>query len=227
MRIGWLLFALASCLASPGCSLFVTAARDLTYEAKLRVQECFEEHRNTRLAREAFAQACPGRAASPDYASGFKTGYADYLRAGGTGLPPPLPPRHYWGYRYQTAEGHQAIDQWYAGFRDGAGAAQASGYRQFMVVPTQTVLVPPLPPPLPGVANLLGVPAELPPPQPLLTPAVTPVTAAPQTDPAITPVSAPARRPTLAAPAEPRPEDDGWRSSEPEPVLEGPTPPRP
>src|SRR5579884_3753121 len=124
MRIRWLLFALGMCLTSPGCSLFVQAARDLSYECKLRVQDCLEDYRNWQTAEQAWAQASSGHPASGDYARGFKTGYADYLRAGGTGVPPPLPPRHYWGYKYQSPEGHLAIEQWYAGFHDGAAAAQ-------------------------------------------------------------------------------------------------------
>jgi hypothetical protein len=76
----------------------------------------------------------PARPYSPDYAMGFKDGFADYLYAGGTGEPPPLPPRYYWKMRYETPDGHQAMEDWFAGFRHGAGVARASGYREWVTI---------------------------------------------------------------------------------------------
>ncbi len=250
MRIRWLLFAFGVCTVSPGCSLFVTAARDLTYEAKLRVQECFEDRRNVRLAKDAYSHLRPGKCDSHDYASGFKTGFADFLRAGGTGQPPPLPPRHYWGYLYQSPEGHKAIEQWYAGFRDGAAAAQASGLRQFMVVPTQTVLLPPMPPPLPGTPPVPPVAApgdDLPAPRPVpggLAPAepkrMPDTVPVPDTKRLPEPVPAPAPNPKPAgkdtpksAPPEPDPapgqvqlpDVGAWQSVVPSAAVQTPEPP--
>src|SRR5207253_2309767 len=60
----------------------------------------------------------------------------DYLYAGGSGEPPPLPPRYYWKTRYETAEGHQAIADWFAGYRLGAAMAQESGYREWVTIPS-------------------------------------------------------------------------------------------
>jgi hypothetical protein len=156
MRIRWLLFALGICCGGPGCSLFVQAARDLTYEAKLCMQDALEAHRNHSLAEEALARCGGTKQGSPNYAHGFKSGFADYLRNGGAGLPPPLPPRHYWGVKYQSVEGHQAIDEWYAGYHDGTAAAKESGYRNFVVVPTQSAILPApvVPPPFLGPPNL-------------------------------------------------------------------------
>jgi hypothetical protein len=72
---------------------------------------------------------------SPDYGFGFREGFADYLDAGPGDLPA-LPPRRYWQGRYQTPAGHQAILDWYAGFAHGARVAAASGYRQFVTLPS-------------------------------------------------------------------------------------------
>ena len=54
--------------------------------------------------------------------------------------PPPLPPRYYWRPEYETPPGHQAIEDWSAGFRAGAGVARASGLRELVTVPASTAL---------------------------------------------------------------------------------------
>jgi hypothetical protein len=169
-RVRWLLLALATCTASPGCSLFVQAARDLCYEAQLKVQDTVETHRDRQLADQAYAQTHGDPHKAPDFAHGFKTGYVEYLKAGGTGLPPPLPPRHYWGFKYQSPEGHQAIEQWFAGYRAGALAAKTSGGRELVVVPAHAAPPPPpltIAPPPPVILPPVPVPAEeLPRPRP-------------------------------------------------------------
>jgi hypothetical protein len=72
---------------------------------------------------------------SVHFARGFKDGYADYLYAGGTGDPPVAPPWRYRKVTYETPQGVQAVEDWFAGFRQGAYAAYTTGYRQFVVVP--------------------------------------------------------------------------------------------
>ncbi|MDH3716619.1 MAG: hypothetical protein OES79_00735 [Planctomycetota bacterium] len=81
------------------------------------------------------------RTFSVDYARGFEDGFVDFLDAGGTGQPPPVPPRRYWRAKYQTADGQLAIQQWFSGYEDGVRAAQASGYRDFVVIPVSDALV--------------------------------------------------------------------------------------
>jgi hypothetical protein len=72
---------------------------------------------------------------SADYADGFQAGFVDYLEANGTGEPPAAPPKRYRHSRYETPAGQQAINDWFAGFRHGTQAAQASGYRPAVVLP--------------------------------------------------------------------------------------------
>lgn len=157
MRMRWMLLALASSTLSPGCSLFVTAARNMYYETKLEVQECVEEQAYRHAARTVWEQSCGKYSGSRDFAKGFQAGFVDYLRAGGNGMPPPLPPQHYWGYKYQTPAGHQAIEQWFAGYREGAAVAQSGGWREWVTLPTEAKLPPASPPPLPPPPPLVPV----------------------------------------------------------------------
>jgi hypothetical protein len=72
---------------------------------------------------------------SYDYARGFKDGFADYIQFGGSGEALPVPPRDYWRGRYQTPEGQQAMQDWFAGCRHGMAVAQGSGLREQVTVP--------------------------------------------------------------------------------------------
>jgi hypothetical protein len=146
MMIQRTLAILGVCLVSQGCGPVTLATRTLVLEPIhycLTGDSVLEIRRNYQLAEEAwdaFTKAEPDPTYSLDYASGFKDGFADYLYAGGTGEPPPLPPRDYWKIHYETAQGHQAMEDWFAGFRHGAAVAEQSGYRQWVTLPSS---VPP------------------------------------------------------------------------------------
>lgn len=130
------------CALGLGCGPQVNIARTLLIEP---IHYCdsadkvVEWTRDCKLAKEAWERIekeNPSQTFSPDYADGFKFAFADYLYAGGDGTPPVLPPRSYWKPKYETPVGVQAINEWYAGFRHGAAAAHASGYRTYVTVPT-------------------------------------------------------------------------------------------
>ena len=129
--------ALASWCWSGAATSPGTVCRNLT-EAPLDALDDKEESvRNTRLAAAAWAEfhgAQPEHSYSVHYADGFQYGFADYLYAGGSGNPPVTPPWNYRRTEYETPQGRQATDDWFAGFRQGATAAQASGYRELVVV---------------------------------------------------------------------------------------------
>src|SRR5207237_1248141 len=96
-------------------------------------------------------------------AVGFKEGFAEFLYQGGDGEPPPLPPQKYRSIRYQTPEGYQAVEAWFAGYRHGAAEARKSGQRELVTGPSALrVPSPPLDPPR-EVAPVPGEP--LPPPR--------------------------------------------------------------
>lgn len=146
MRLLRSLIVIAVLFPGSGC-LLLTGARNLFVEPIASYTlECLEAKRNEALAISAWksvVEAHPDMEFSLHYAEGFRQGFVDYLNAGGTGAPPPLPPRKYWGVRYETPEGHAAMQDWFAGFRHGAETAAQSGYRNFVVLPTS---VPPTDP---------------------------------------------------------------------------------
>jgi hypothetical protein len=140
MRAVLLILVLISSVLSCGCQLFVRGTRNLIV-APLNdyTVECYEYRRNRALADAAWEETAGHMLTAPvstDYVIGFKQGYVDYLEAGGPGEPPPVPPRYYWGFRYQTPDGQAAIQDWFAGFRHGTEAALASGYRRSIVIPS-------------------------------------------------------------------------------------------
>ena len=65
-----------------------------------------------------------------DYRRGFVAGYTNVAQ-GGQGCTPSLPPRIYWSWRYQSAEGQVKVQAWYAGFPQGARAAEEDGVGNF------------------------------------------------------------------------------------------------
>ncbi len=196
MRLRMLFGVLGLCLPGAGCSLFVAGTRNVIFEATDRTERALESFRNGKLANaawDAVEQANPRGTFSPDYISGFKDGFVDYLEAGGTGEPPPLPPARYWKVRYQTPTGLHAAEEWFAGFRDGAAAARASGTREGVVLPLALHSPGPVPPhPVPPL------PAPVP-PAPIPGPPLLPEEPAPATR-----QGAPAAV-QAASPAAPRP----------------------
>jgi len=173
------------CLLGPGCDLAGTAAHNVIAEFHQAAEDHHEHARNRRIARQAWDEFCGAHGGQPfsdDYADGFQQGFADYLYAGGNGEPPPLPPRQYWKARYQTPEGYQAMEDWFAGFRSGAAAAQQSGYRQYVTLPS-SLAGPPPGPLVPGSAPEVQPVQEVAPPpdkrEPVL-PDPKPVTRAPK-----------------------------------------------
>jgi hypothetical protein len=160
MKARALLAALTACAAGAGCgSFFSDACRNLT-EAPIRACDDVRLKRDTRReARAAWDHYCrahPGPPTSGDFAEGFKAGFADYLYEGGDGLPPAVPPFPYTLRRYETPQGHAAIETWYAGFAAGSAAAQESGLRDSIVIPLAE-------PPLSAVSGSSGRPAAPPP----------------------------------------------------------------
>ncbi|MBW3600046.1 MAG: hypothetical protein KY475_22585, partial [Planctomycetes bacterium] len=123
----WLLIVL---LSSPGCALFGGYS------------ETFDDFavgwRNRMLAREAWQQRRDQFAPHPhlhDFGKGFRAGYIE-AASGGTGCLPPLPPREYWSWRYNSKEGQGQIQAWFEGYPHGVQAAEEDGVAYFGLIPT-------------------------------------------------------------------------------------------
>jgi hypothetical protein len=111
------------------------------------IVDCLRAEKQAKAAWAHYQEQCPGVPRSSDFGAGFESGYADYLYAGGTGNPPPVPPRCYWKSKYETPKGHCAIEDWFAGFREGATDARLSGARQYVTLPLPAISTPAAPPP--------------------------------------------------------------------------------
>jgi len=133
-------------LANAGCFATRPSAPDsfVHLAARNGVQQSIREHDDNEFilvvrsrAMEAFDKcgAESGTAFSKPFNEGFLEGFIDYVEAGGSGEPPYLPPFRYRLSEHRTEEGHAAIQDWYAGFRQGAAAARASGLRELNCVP--------------------------------------------------------------------------------------------
>ncbi len=143
MRMNRILGALGVGALLSGCTMYENGARNLSFEAVLCVDRKVACVHDRCLADAAWAEvqhAHPEQHFSADYVCGFKRGYAEFLRTGAPVGPPPIPSRWYWKVCYETPAGHQAMEDWMAGFTQGVAAARASGERALVAVPTS---VPP------------------------------------------------------------------------------------
>ena len=72
-----------------------------------------------------------------EFCDGFRAGY-EMVADGSQGAEPAFPPRKYWGWKYQSAEGAAKVSSWYAGFPHGARAAEEDGIGNFSQIQTST-----------------------------------------------------------------------------------------
>src|SRR5688500_7470219 len=61
---------------------------------------------------------------------GFRDGFVDFVYLGGTGEPPPVPPRQFWNVMLRSPEGKVRANLWFDGYRHGAAVARDGGYRE-------------------------------------------------------------------------------------------------
>lgn len=87
-----------------------------------------------------------------DFENGFMQGYIDVAN-GGNGCVPAVAPASYLSWRYQSADGQNAINAWFAGYPLGAQAAEQDGVGHWGMIrptgpnkPREAVYVPPMPP---------------------------------------------------------------------------------
>ena len=150
-RRRWLLLL---CVLQPGCSFYYYGAKNLLDFSVDARDRCLTRCRFDQMADDAWQHAVaddPALANGYHYGAGFRAGFADYLQNDGTGQPPAEPPWEYRTAGFETPQGRQDIDDWFAGWRSGAAAARAGGYREAAVVLPLALppayAKPPTPPP--------------------------------------------------------------------------------
>ena len=160
MRCATTFWAIATyCLLSAGCTVCQNAKRTVcdeprAYSWKHDRRRSIEAYRQ--LADEVWLETtgtCPELSGAADYGAGFRDGFVDFVYAGGTGEPPPVPPRHFWNVMLRSPEGKAHADQWFAGYRHGARVARDGGYREFGTVDSSLVAMYPAMPGLPPMRS--------------------------------------------------------------------------
>ena len=138
-RINLFFVVLASQIVLSGChlqrchTLWNNVCRTVKREPKC-FDYCDRSEYFRELACKFWCENMSGNPGSEHFRAGFTDGFADYLRYGGDGLAPVLPPRRYWEPSTGVCR-LDAIEQWKSGFQVGSEAARESGLRDQIVMP--------------------------------------------------------------------------------------------
>lgn len=144
-----LLLSLSLTCLFPGCTVCHFANQTLRKEpSEFNWREDRKKSQETYRgwADQAWCQlrsADPGLQVSVDYMAGFKDGFVAYVYAGGTGQPPPVPPRKFWNVGFRNPRGQDSAADWFAGYRHGANVARAEGYRERVTIQSSFFLLGP------------------------------------------------------------------------------------
>jgi len=131
---------------STGCTITRGLAKSLDQS------ECLDEfmvgYRNRALAEKAWhcrVGKHNNRMHGKEFKDGFIDGYMD-VASGGSGCIPTIAPSKYWGWRYQSANGQQAINSYFQGYPLGVRAAEQDGvghWQSLQVYSPPAAVVPP------------------------------------------------------------------------------------
>ncbi len=137
MKTSWIHIGLVLIASSSGCSFYVFGIHNMVHAPVEAWNDCKQKIQFRKIARSVWKEyeSSQPHEFSKYYIDGFEEGFVDYLFAGGRGEPPAIPPWIYRSTHFDTPEGPQAIEDWYAGFRHGVREAQASGIRNWVVKP--------------------------------------------------------------------------------------------
>jgi hypothetical protein len=140
-RAIYYLLVLVGCLSAGGCcTTYYNALRTLVLEPAdycFKIDGCnslaaYRDWAERELREQS--QSCGEAVAPADYRDGFIEGFVEYVHRGGTGEPPPVPPRRYWNIADRSLAGRERVNEWYAGYRSGARTAHEGGYRAAGVI---------------------------------------------------------------------------------------------
>ncbi len=175
---------------SSGCTLVHNAHRALSFNDSWNEAVVVMRNRNwsTKAWHKRKHHFCNERH-SQDFCAGFRQGYED-VAGGSNGCTPACAPRAYWSWEFQSAEGQARTAAWFAGYPQGARAAEEEGignytqlqlssglqqeYQQAGVLPQGTAVYP-IPAGPPAGPNTMPMPQGTMLPFPLGTPADMPI----------------------------------------------------
>ena len=154
------------CVSAMGCTICQNARRTLWQEPaayswkhdRRRSTEAYMQWANAELAEEA--SRCPDLFGDPAYIMGFRDGFVDFVWAGGTGEPPPVPPRQYWNVMLRSPDGKARANLWFDGYRHGTAVARDGGYRDLGTVESSLVRFTNRGEPLTYLPDMYGMPAS-------------------------------------------------------------------
>ena len=137
--------AVAGSIILSGCTVCQNFKRTMKYEPdafswkhdRERSTEIYEQWAERVWGEES--ANCPEMASEKDYYLGFRDGFVDFVWAGGSGEPPPVPPRHLWNAMLRSPDGKRRADLWFDGYRHGARVARFGGYREMGTIRTSLV----------------------------------------------------------------------------------------
>jgi len=141
-----ILLSFLACVLLNGCTLCQNAKRTLFNEPsdfswmadRKQSLEVYRSWADSAWCEHSSTES--GQHVSDAYIGGFKEGFVDLVYAGGTGEPPPVPPRKFWNVGVRNPNGHSEATDWFAGFRHGALVALEEGYRERTLVPSSLFL---------------------------------------------------------------------------------------
>ncbi len=126
---------------STGCTMFKGLSQ------AINKSDCIDEfmidYRNKAMAAKAWhCQKHMFRCGDqPGFREGFEAGYIE-VASGGPGCTPNIAPQAYWGWRYQSAQGQQTVNNWFAGYPMGVKAAEQAGIGHFQEIRSSSAFTP-------------------------------------------------------------------------------------
>lgn len=135
------LLAIASIgIGGLGCSSFSGFSNHIQYNSSWN--DFVAGYRNSVWSAKAWNarkhQFC-GEKYLHDFSVGFRAGYED-VASGSNGCTPAFPPREYWSWKYQSAEGQAKVAAWFSGYPHGARAAEEDGVGNWTQIQTSTTI---------------------------------------------------------------------------------------
>lgn len=126
-------------VAAGGCQFPKYVTQNLCYEFYRCVDEVKEGRSIDQMAASAWQQVVSVPTANQPYTDdfhcGFVEGFSYWVKRGGDGEPPAVPPGYYWKESYRTPEGRACVEAWFAGYRLGTRIAREGRYREREILP--------------------------------------------------------------------------------------------